>query len=114
MLPLDLRNLIHEFVTPSRTVEVLKFVSANREAYTRIHVSCPNVNTFDQLTVWRKFVTITNLERVHRKGLTLWFNPMRYYCRYFPRYFTTCAMWTVYFVYMHLFFIYLFQLLFKR
>ena len=86
MLPSDLRNLIQEFVTPSRTVEVMKFVSANREAYTGIHAS-PNVYTFDQLTVWRKFVTITNLERVHREKMTLWFNPMRYYSRYFVRHF---------------------------
>jgi len=113
MLPLDLRNLIQEFVTPSRTVEVLKFVSANREAYTKINAS-RHIDTFDELSVWRKLVTITNLERVHRKGLTLWFNPMRYYTRYFVRHFATCAMWTVYFVYMHLFFIYLFQLLFKK
>ena len=110
MLPLDLRNLIQEFVTPSRTVEVMMFVSANREAYTRINAS-RHIDTFDELSVWRKLVTITNLEIVHRKGLTLWFNPMRYYARFFTRHFTTCAMWTVYFVYMHLFFIRLFQLL---
>ena len=86
MLPSDLRNLIQEFVTPSRTVDVMMFVSANREAYTRIHAS-PNVHTFDQLTVWRKFVTITNLERVHLNKLTLQFNPARFYTRYFVRHF---------------------------
>ena len=81
MLPPELKNLVEEFATNAghpfkKTLAVLRFVNAHRDTYA---LQNAYVDTFDELSPWLKFVTITNLEVVHREGLTLHFNPMRWY-----------------------------------
>ena len=85
MLPSEVRNLIQEFVTPSRTVEVMKFVSANRDEYFKRHFYCGAGNycgrtSYNDLTPWMKYIVITNLEHIFMNPqLNLGYNPRRYF-----------------------------------
>jgi len=83
MLPPNLNNIVDEFANNAghpfkKTLAVLQFVADNREAYTLQNVS-QRGDSFDDLTPWMKYVVVTNLEVIHRMGLTLRYNPRRYY-----------------------------------